>query len=51
MHRLVGACVRAGLDESAIHELAARYEPAVSKYGPRLRAEVERSLERIGAAW
>jgi hypothetical protein len=51
MHRLIGACVRAGLDAPAIHELAASYEPAVSKYGPRLRAEVERSLDRIGAAW
>ncbi len=50
MHRLVGACLRAGLDEAAIHELAAGYEPAVSKYGPRLHAEVERSMERIGAA-
>ena len=50
MHRLVGACLRAGLDEEAIHELAAGYEPAVSKYGPRLHAEVERSMERIGVA-
>jgi Bifunctional DNA primase/polymerase, N-terminal len=48
LHRLVGACVRAGLDEAAIHELAAGYEPAVSKYGPRLDAEVDRSLTRIG---
>lgn len=48
LHRLVGACVRAGLDETAIHELAAGYEPAVSKYGPRLHAEVDRSLTRIG---
>ncbi len=50
LHRLVGACLRAGMDVPAIHELAAGYEPAVSKYGPRLQAEVERSLERIGAA-
>jgi hypothetical protein len=50
LHRLVGACLREGLDEAAIHELAAGYEPAVSKYGPRLHAEVERSMERIGAA-
>jgi hypothetical protein len=48
LHRLVGACVRAGLDEAAIHELAAGYEPAVAKYGPRLQAEVHRSLTRIG---
>lgn len=48
LHRLVGACVRAGLDETTIHQLAARYEPAVEKYGPRLGAEVERSLRRIG---
>jgi hypothetical protein len=50
MHRLVGACVRAGLDIQSIHALAASYEPAVAKYGPRLHAEVERSLERIGAS-
>jgi hypothetical protein len=49
LHRLVGACVRAGLDDAAIHELAAGYEPAVAKYGARLHAEVERSLNRIGA--
>ena len=48
LHRLVGACVRAGLDEAAIHQLAAGYEPAVEKYGPRLHAEVDRSLTRIG---
>jgi hypothetical protein len=48
LHRLVGACVWAGLDEAAIHEIAAGYEPAVSKYGPRLHAEVDRSLTRIG---
>jgi hypothetical protein len=48
LHRLVGACVRAGLDEPAIHELAAGYEPAVAKYGLRLHAEVDRSLNRIG---
>lgn len=50
LHRLVGACLRAGLDTPAIHELAETYEPAMSKYGSRLHAEVERSLERIGAA-
>lgn len=49
LHRLVGACMRAGLDESAIHGLAAGYEPAVAKYGPRLHAEVDRSLNRIGS--
>ena len=48
LHRLVGACVRAGLDEHAIQKIAAGYEPAVSKYGPRLAAEVARSLDRIG---
>jgi hypothetical protein len=49
LHRLVGACVRAGLDEARIHQLAAGYPPALEKYGPRLPAEVERSLSRIGA--
>jgi hypothetical protein len=49
LHRLVGACVRAGMQESVIHELAAGYEPAVAKYGPRLHAEVDRSLTRIEA--
>jgi len=49
LHRLIGACVRAGLDEPAIHEIAAGYEPAVAKYGPRLHTEVDRSLSRIGA--
>jgi hypothetical protein len=48
LHRLVGACVRAGLDETEIHELAEGYEPAITKYGPRLHAEVDRSLTRIG---
>lgn len=48
LHRLVGTCVRAGLDESVIHEIAAGYEPAVAKYGPRLHAEVDRSLIRVG---
>ena len=48
LHRLVGACVRAGLDDPAIHQIAAGYEPAVAKYGPRLHAEVDRSLTRIG---
>jgi hypothetical protein len=49
LHRLVGACVRAGLNDSAIHDIAAGYEPAIAKYGPRLHAEVERSLSRLGA--
>jgi Bifunctional DNA primase/polymerase, N-terminal len=49
LHRLVGACVRAGLDEDTIHQLAGNYQPALEKYGPRLDAEVERSLRRIGA--
>jgi len=49
LHRLVGACVRAGMNEPAIHELAAGYEPAIAKYGLRLHAEVDRSLTRIGA--
>ena len=49
LHRLVGACVRAGLDTPVVHEIAAGYEPAVAKYGPRLHAEVDRSLTRIGA--
>jgi Bifunctional DNA primase/polymerase, N-terminal len=49
LHRLVGACVRAGMDEAAIHQLAASYQPALEKYGARLGTEVERSLSRIGA--
>jgi hypothetical protein len=49
LHRLVGACVRAGLDEPTIHELASGYEPAVAKYGPNLYREVDRSLNKIGA--
>ena len=49
LHRLVGTCVRAGLDEPVIHEIAAGYEPAVAKYGSRLHAEVDRSLTRVGA--
>jgi hypothetical protein len=49
LHRLVGACVRAGLDQDTIHQLASTYQPALEKYGPRLGAEVERSLRRIGA--
>lgn len=50
LHRLVGACLRSGMDETAIHEIAATYPPAVDKYGPRLAAEVDRSMHRIGAA-
>jgi Bifunctional DNA primase/polymerase, N-terminal len=49
LHRLVGACVRAGMDEEAIRQLAGSYQPALEKYGARLPAEVERSLRRIGA--
>jgi hypothetical protein len=49
LHRLVGACVRAGMDETAIHQLAASYPPAVEKYRTRLAAEVDRSMSRIGA--
>jgi hypothetical protein len=49
LHRLVGACARAGLDDAAIHQIAAGYQPALEKYGARLAAEVERSLRRIGA--
>ena len=33
LHRLVGACFRAGLDDAAIHQLAAGYQPALEKYG------------------
>ena len=50
LHRLVGACVRAGMNEDTIHQLAGSYQPALEKYGARLDAEVERSLRRIGAA-
>lgn len=50
LHRLVGACVRAGLDEDRIHEVAGHYQPALEKYGQRLPTEIERSLRRIGAA-
>jgi Bifunctional DNA primase/polymerase, N-terminal len=49
LHRLVGACARAGMDEATIHQLAETYPPALEKYGARLHAEVERSLHRIGA--
>jgi Bifunctional DNA primase/polymerase, N-terminal len=49
LHRLVGACVRAGMNEDTIHQLAGNYPPALEKYGARLDAEVERSLRRIGA--
>jgi hypothetical protein len=49
LHRLVGACVHAGLDDSTIHSLAAGYQPALEKYGDRLPAEVERCLRKIGA--
>ena len=49
LHRLVGACVRAGMNEDTIHQLAGNYQPALEKYGARLDAEIERSLRRIGA--
>jgi hypothetical protein len=49
LHRLVGACVRAGMNETDIHQLAGKYQPALEKYGARLATEVERSLRRIGA--
>lgn len=49
LHRLVGACVRAGLDEATIHQVAGSYPPALEKYGARLPAEVDRSMRRIGA--
>jgi hypothetical protein len=49
LHRLVGACVRAGLNEDTIHQLAGNYQPALEKYGATLDAEIERSLRRIGA--
>ncbi len=50
LYRLVGACVGTGLDDAAIHQLAASYQPALEKYGDRLAAEVERCLRKIGAA-
>jgi len=49
LHRLVGACVRAGMDGESIHQLAATYQPALEKYGNRLDAEVDRSMRTIGA--
>jgi hypothetical protein len=51
MHRLVSACVWAGLDAAATHEIVANYPPAVDKYGSgdRLHAEIDRSLRKIGA--
>jgi Bifunctional DNA primase/polymerase, N-terminal len=50
LYRLVGACVRSGMDEAAIYQLAGGYQPALEKYGPRLDTEVTRCLRRIGAA-
>lgn len=50
LYRLVGACAGADLDDAAIHQLAASYQPAPEKYGNRLAAEVERCLRKIGAA-
>jgi len=51
MHRLVSACVWAGLDAAATHEIVANYPPAVAKYGSdeRLHKEIDRSLRKIGA--
>jgi hypothetical protein len=53
MHRLISACVRAGLDAAATHQIVANYPPAVDKYGAgeRLHAEIDRSLRKIGAPW
>lgn len=48
LHRLVAACVRAGLDDTTIHGIAAGYEPAAAKYGQRLAAEVDRCLAKLG---
>jgi hypothetical protein len=49
LFRLVGACVRSGVDEGTIYQLAAAYPPALEKYGARLAVEVGRCLRRIGA--
>jgi Bifunctional DNA primase/polymerase, N-terminal len=49
LHGLVATAVRAGMDPGAIHQLAAAYQPACEKYGPRLADEVERCLAKIGA--
>jgi hypothetical protein len=53
VHHLVGACVRAGLDAAATHEIVANYPPAVDKYGSdeRLHKEIDRSLRKIGGSW
>lgn len=48
LHRLVGACVRAGMPEESIYQLAGSYGPALEKYGDRLTGEVGRCLRRIG---
>lgn len=48
LFRLVGACVRAGMGEDAIYQLAGSYQPAQEKYGLRLDAEIARCLHRIG---
>lgn len=50
LHRLVGACICAGMDDGTIHQIAASYQPALEKYGRRLNAEVERCLRKIGTA-
>jgi hypothetical protein len=43
------AAVRDGLDDAAVHELAAGYLPALEKYGDRLAAEVDRCLAKLGS--
>ncbi len=50
LYRLIGACVRGGLDDVTIRQLAAEYQPALEKYGDadRLAREVERCLRKIG---
>lgn len=50
LYRLIGACVRTGIDEGTIRQIAAGYPPALEKYGGRLDAEVERCLRKIDIA-
>lgn len=47
---LVAAALADGLDDVAVHELATAYPPAVTKYGERLAAEVDRCLAKLRAA-
>jgi hypothetical protein len=47
--RLVAAALADGLDAAAVHELAVGYPPAVTKYGSRLAAEVDRCLAKLRA--